>query len=55
MVSEDGNYEVKLINLTDEENFNTYEFTIDTKAPGVVLDGVEPSGTTNTDVNVLKE
>ena len=52
VVSEDGNYEVKLINLTDEENFNTYEFTIDTKAPGVVLDGVEPSGTTNTDVNV---
>ena len=51
-VSEDGNYSIKLINLTDEENFNTYEFTIDTKAPGVVLDGVEQGGTTNKDVGV---
>ena len=51
-VSEDGNYSIKLINLTDEENFNTYEFTIDTKSPGVVLDGVEQGGTTNKDVGV---
>lgn len=52
LVSDDGNYSIKLLNLTDEDNFNTYEFTIDTKAPGVVLDGVEPSGTTNKDVSI---
>lgn len=52
LVSDDGNYSIKLINLTDEENFNTYQFTIDTKAPGVNLDGVEQGKTTNTDVSV---
>ena len=51
-VSDDGNYVIKLINLTDEDNFNTYEFTIDTKAPVVNLDGVEQGKTNNTDVSV---
>ncbi len=52
LVSDDGNYSIKLINLTDEENFNTYEFTIDTMAPEIFLDGVEQGKTTNSDVNV---
>lgn len=55
LVSDDGNYSIKLLNLTDEDNFNTYDFTIDTKAPGVVLDGVSQGGTTNKDVSVSWE
>jgi len=51
-VNEDGIYSIKLINLTDLENFNTYEFIIDTKAPDVVLVGVSQGETTNTDVSV---
>ena len=53
LVGNDGNYSIKLINLTDEENFNIYEFTIDTKAPGVSLEGVNQNETTNKDVTVL--
>ncbi len=52
LVSNDGNYSIKLINLTDEENFNIYEFTIDTKAPGLSLEGVNQNETTNKDVTV---
>lgn len=48
----DGNYMIKLINRTDEENYKVYRFTIDTKAPDIKLDGVTNSGTTNGDVSV---
>lgn len=48
----DGNYTIKLINLTDEENYNIYSFTIDNKAPDIILDGVEKGKTTNKDVSV---
>ncbi len=52
IVSNDGDYSIKLINLTDSDNVNTYSFTIDTKAPEVNLDNVNPNETTNKDVTV---
>lgn len=48
----DGKYQIKLINLSDEDNFNIYEFEIDRTAPEVILDGCNDSGTTNTNVIV---
>lgn len=48
----DGKYEIKLINLTDEDNFNVYLFEIDRTSPDVVLEGVKNKGTTNGDVTV---
>lgn len=51
-VNEDGSYVIKLVNVTDEENFNEYSFTIDTVSPNIVLTGVEQGGTTNSDVVV---
>ncbi len=55
VVTEDGNYQIRLVNLNDEENFKIYTFTIDTKAPIISLTGVSNSGTTNTDVQVSWE
>lgn len=46
----DGKYEIKLINLTDEENFRIYTFEIDTVAPAIQLKGGENGKTTNGDV-----
>ena len=51
----DGDYEIKLINLTDEENINLYTFTIDTKAPQINISGCENGQTTNTDVSISWE
>lgn len=50
--SEDGEYSIKLINLTDSDNFRTYGFTIDKTAPDVELGGVKKDGKTNGDVTV---
>ncbi len=50
--SEDGDYSIKLVNLTDGDNFRTYGFSIDKTAPYVKLGGVENDGKTNGDVNV---
>lgn len=47
-----GSYVIRLINLTDEENFQDYSFEIDKVALEVVLDGVEEKGTTNGSVTV---
>lgn len=51
-ISADGKYEIKLINLNDDENFNIYTFEIDTAAPVVQLKGGENGKTTNSDVIV---
>lgn len=50
--SDDGSYSIKLINLTDEDNSNTYSFVIDKTAPKADLNGVEDKGKTNGDVTV---
>ncbi|MCI2110845.1 MAG: hypothetical protein LKK13_00660 [Bacilli bacterium] len=47
-----GSYEVKLINKTDEENYQVYNFTMDKVAPNVRIEGVEDNGTTNGSVKV---
>ncbi len=47
-----GNYVIKLVNLTDEENYNEYGFTVNTLAPETTLAGVKNNGTTNGDVSV---
>lgn len=39
--AENGQYEIKLINLTDAENFRLYTFEIDTMPPTILLDGGE--------------
>ncbi len=51
-VSADGSYKIKLINISDEDNFNEYTFTIDNLAPNITLDGVNNHETTNKDVVV---
>ncbi len=51
-VSADGSYKIKLINISDEDNFNEYTFTIDNLAPNIALDGVNNNETTNKDVVV---
>lgn len=48
--TEDGNYMVKLINLTDLDNFNTYEFEIDKTSPTINISGTEEGKTTNGNV-----
>ena len=50
--SNDGIYSIKLINLTDDENYSVYSFEIDNKAPIVFLDGVEANSTSNKNVTV---
>ena len=49
---EDGSYSIKLINLTDEDNSNTYSFVIDKTAPTIDLSGAEDGGKTNGDATV---
>lgn len=51
-VETSGSYELILINKTDEENRNSYCFTIDAVSPDVKLDGVEEGKTTNGSVRV---
>lgn len=50
--SEDGNYSIKLINSEDLDNFSSYSFEIDNKAPSIFIDGTEDNGKTNNDVSV---
>lgn len=50
--SEDGEYSVKLINKDDPDNFSTYSFEIDNKAPSIIIGGAKDNGRTNGDVNV---
>lgn len=50
--SEDGAYSVKLINKDDPDNFSTYAFEIDNKAPSILIGGAKDNGKTNGDVNV---
>lgn len=50
-----GHYEIRLTNLTDEENVNSYSFDMDLKSPIVALSGVEDRGTTNGDVTISWE
>ncbi|MGN0961567.1 MAG: hypothetical protein ACI4PF_05160, partial [Christensenellales bacterium] len=45
-----NNYKILLYDLTDEENFNTYKFTIKTVLPELILNGVTNFGTTSSDV-----
>lgn len=47
-----GDYLIRLINLTDEDNYNDYYFSIDLISPSVILEGVEDKKTTNKDVKV---
>lgn len=47
-----GSYDIRLINLNDEENFQDYSFEIDKVAPEVALEGVADGGTTNGSVTV---
>ena len=47
-----GFYEFVLINKEDDENRQSYNFSIDTISPDVVLDGVTDNGTTNGSVTV---
>ena len=51
-VSADGLYEIKLVNISDEENFQIYRFEIDATAPTIELDGCESGKGTNSDVTV---
>lgn len=46
-----GHYVIRLVNLTDEENFTEYSFTINTLAPAFDLT-VSDGATTNKDVTV---
>ena len=50
--AESGSYELRLINLTDEENVRTYRFAIDKDAPSIVLEGADNGGVTNGSVKV---
>ncbi len=50
-----GSYEIILISNDDEDNMQSYNFTIDSIAPDVVLDGVEDGKTTNGSVVVSWE
>lgn len=50
--STSGYYQIKLINLTDEDNYQVYSFEIDTIAPSIDVSGVEISHTTNGNVVV---
>lgn len=45
-----NNYKILLYDLTDEENFNTYKFTIRTTLPELTLHGVSDFGKTASDV-----
>lgn len=45
-----NNYKILIYDLTDEENFNTYKFTIRTVLPELKLYGVNDFGTTSSDV-----
>ncbi len=45
-----NNYKILLYDLTDEENFNTYKFTIKTILPELKLYGATNFGTTSSDV-----
>lgn len=54
-VSASGKYEIKLINVTDAENYRVYTFEIDTVAPKVQLQGGENGKTANADVTVSWE
>ncbi|MCM1556933.1 MAG: hypothetical protein NC087_05305 [Anaeroplasma bactoclasticum] len=45
-----NSYKILLYDLTDEENFNTYKFTIKTILPELTLNGVKDFGTTSSDV-----
>ena len=47
-----GSYEFVLINLEDDENRQSYSFTVDTISPDVALDGVTGNGTTNGSVTI---
>lgn len=48
----DGKYRIKLINLSDLDNVNTYSFEIDNTAPVINLDGVDSGSTTNNNVTI---
>lgn len=50
--SEDGKYSIKLINNEDLDNFSSYSFEIDNKAPSIFIDGAKGNGKTNNDVSV---
>ena len=50
--SEDGEYSVKLINKDDPDNFSTYSYIIDNKAPSILIGGANDNGRTNGNVNV---
>ena len=50
--SEDGEYYVKLINKDDADNFSSYSFIIDNKAPSILIGGSKDNGKTNGNVNV---
>ncbi len=45
-----NDYKILLYDLTDDENFNTYKFTIKTIKPELTLYGVSDFGTTSSDV-----
>lgn len=45
-----NSYEIRLYDKTDTENFNVYSFTIKTIKPTLFLYGVEPNGTTGSNV-----
>jgi hypothetical protein len=50
-----GEYQIILINLTDDENRQVYSFTIDAVSPDVDLEGVSDGGTTNGSVTASWE
>lgn len=54
-VSASGKYEIKLINLSDSDNYCLYTFEIDVIAPTIQLQGTENGMTTNGDVTVSWE